>query len=255
MERSLFYLIYKITNNINGKYYIGKHKTRNINDDYMGSGKYLKAAIKKYGVENFKKEILHFLDSEEEMNAKEKELVVISEQTYNLCPGGQGGFTYIHNLPNAKENLMKGRAAADKALEEKYGKNWRLVIGRKGYEAVKKKNPNLFSEVMKRNHEQGLLNWTGKKHSDESIAKMKQAKVGHGVGQTNSQFGSKWITDGVSNKKIKTYEEIPAGWKQGRSNCAYLKNRSTTHWIGKKHSEETKKKISESVKNKIAGLV
>lgn len=88
----LHYVIYKITNLLNGMIYIGQHTTTNIDDDYMGSGKYIVRAIKKHGVENFKKEILFECSSQEELNAKERELVndefVKREDTYNLVMGG-----------------------------------------------------------------------------------------------------------------------------------------------------------------------
>ena len=92
----MYYTVYKITNKTNQKFYIGKHQTNNLNDGYMGSGKLLKAAYKKYGMENFSKEILHVFETEEEMNAKEKELVILHETSYNLCEGGKGGFSYIN---------------------------------------------------------------------------------------------------------------------------------------------------------------
>jgi hypothetical protein len=72
----MYFIIYKTTNIINGKYYIGKHKTNDLNDGYLGSGKLLKRAIKKYGTENFHREILHHCKSDEEMNLLEKILVV-----------------------------------------------------------------------------------------------------------------------------------------------------------------------------------
>ena len=86
----MYYTIYKITNNINNKFYIGKHQTRDLNDNYMGSGNLIKLAIKKHGIENFTKDILFVFNNEEEMNIKEKELVVLSENSYNMCEGGKG---------------------------------------------------------------------------------------------------------------------------------------------------------------------
>lgn len=85
----MYYLIYKTINLVNGKYYIGKHKTKNRDDNYLGSGKLLQAAIKKHGRENFVREIVLECSTEEEMDLAEKILVVPDRETnYNLCPGG-----------------------------------------------------------------------------------------------------------------------------------------------------------------------
>ena len=95
------YLIYQTTNLINGKIYIGKHETTNIEDEYFGSGKHLKRAINKYGLENFVKTILFELQNEEEMNLLEKCAVTQEfcdrEDTYNINVGGDGGWDYVNS--------------------------------------------------------------------------------------------------------------------------------------------------------------
>ena len=91
----MVYTIYKTTNIINNKFYIGKHQTKDINDSYLGSGNALKAAIKKYGRKNFIKETLFIFDNELEMNEKEKEILteafINSNTNYNTGLGGEGG--------------------------------------------------------------------------------------------------------------------------------------------------------------------
>ena len=66
MQKQKHFLIYKITNLINNKIYIGQHVTTNIDDDYMGSGDHIKNAIKKYGIENFHIELIEETDSPNE---------------------------------------------------------------------------------------------------------------------------------------------------------------------------------------------
>lgn len=63
----MYYTIYKITNQIDGKLYIGSHKTKDLNDGYMGSGKYLLRAQEKYGIKNFRKEVLFVFETAEEI--------------------------------------------------------------------------------------------------------------------------------------------------------------------------------------------
>lgn len=106
------FIVYKTTNLVNKKIYIGCHVTNNLQDIYLGSGKILIQAIAKYGIENFSKEVLYVYDNPIEMFQKETELVdsqfVANENTYNLKIGGEGGWDYIlHNKSNWNEERYK----------------------------------------------------------------------------------------------------------------------------------------------------
>ena len=70
-----YYIIYKITNLLNDKIYVGFHKTEDIYDDYMGSGKLIKEAIAEFGVQNFKKDIIAIFDNKDDAEALEAEIV------------------------------------------------------------------------------------------------------------------------------------------------------------------------------------
>lgn len=99
-KRSFTYnVVYKITNIKNNKEYIGVHSTNDLNDNYYGSGRAIKRAIKKYGIKSFIKEVLHCFDTRAEALEKEKELVdecyVKNKNTYNLSIGGT---SYIDSL-------------------------------------------------------------------------------------------------------------------------------------------------------------
>ncbi len=91
----MFYTTYVITNKINGKKYIGVHKTNNLDDGYMGSGKLIRHAIQKYGIENFTKQIFGIWNSEQEAYNVEANMVnneiVESNMYYNQTVGGHGG--------------------------------------------------------------------------------------------------------------------------------------------------------------------
>ena len=106
----IYYTIYKTTNILNGFIYIGQHKTKNLNDKYLGSGLKLRNAINKYGRAAFQKEILYIFDNYEDMNSKEAEIVteefIQNNNTYNIVLGGSKGI--------GQNN--KGRPAWNKGL-------------------------------------------------------------------------------------------------------------------------------------------
>lgn len=195
----MFYTVYKITNKINGKTYVGKHQTKDLNDGYMGSGKHLKNSITKYGIENFEKEILFQFDNEVEMNAKEAELVTeefcLREDTYNLCPGGKGGWGYINSIPRSE----KQRETARKQIA--INSNHEKSINTQREKQIGCFNPS------------ANFTFAGRKHSDETRQKMRKSK---NVGESHSQYGTIWITNGIDNAKLCKDSPIPDGWVKGR---------------------------------------
>jgi Putative endonuclease segE, GIY-YIG domain/NUMOD3 motif len=217
----LYFTIYKITNLTNNKIYIGKHITSDLADGYMGSGKLIVAAIKKYGVQNFEKEILHICLSEDEMNEKEKQLVsiefVLESSNYNLCPGGQGGFGFINS--NKDLRIAKNKKAMQRARENGIMEN--ALNGyrewQKDQNAVKTRISNAVATMYEKYGDKAFATWQGKTHREETKQKMSKSKKGKGCGKDNSQFGSQWITNGVDNRKIKNGKKIDDGWWKGRS--------------------------------------
>lgn len=89
--------VYKITNKLNGKIYIGVRSCAcDIDKDpYMGSGRGLREDIEKIGAHNFKKDIIKICEDRESALELERELVdhdfINRSDTYNLILGGRGG--------------------------------------------------------------------------------------------------------------------------------------------------------------------
>lgn len=212
------YYLYKITNLVNERIYVGVHKTINENDGYMGSGKILKAAIRKYGIENFKKDVLEEFDTAAAMFAREAEIVnqafVDRPDVYNIKCGGQGGFDHINNnvaLRQAKNK--KARAATNAAMSSLHGEDWRSWLGKRAAAAAvtSPNRRNVFRErpdiQQKGNSPESRLK------AAESIKRtIKERQLRKG--SKNSQYGSFWITDGANNKKCRG--DIPEGWYRGR---------------------------------------
>lgn len=108
------YYIYRITNKVNGKTYIGQHKYKKLNDSYMGSGIHITRAIKKYGKENFEKEILEFDIPNVGLANDWEQMYILFERAkgkaeYNIANGGNGVGTVSLETRKKISNLNKGR--------------------------------------------------------------------------------------------------------------------------------------------------
>ena len=211
----MYYLIYKTTNILSGKFYVGSHKTKNKDDGYMGSGKYLNHAIKKHGLANFRKEILFEFATAKEMYDKEAYIVdddfLAEENTYNLKQGGFGGFDYINNSGKNiyGNNGMLGFGGEN--LHKSTTKD-RLISQGRYYEYI-----NKISTSLKDGYKSGKLipPFLGKTHKEETLQKLRGHTRSNGC--NNSQFGMMWITNGLSNLKIKNNDSIPISWYKGRT--------------------------------------
>ena len=212
------YLVYQTTNLLNGKIYIGQHQTDNLNDGYIGSGVELNLDIKKFGRDNFKREILFDFDSFEEMDNKERELVnedfVARTDTYNMKVGGQGDDWYSYLGKNGLNNNANNAKFGGERVKELFNNpEWREAWNKKhqlGLDRIKREHPECFSNK----------HWIGRHHSEETKKKMgEKAKLR--TGDKSGSYGSIWIYNETlqENKKVKKElvdEFLDEGWMVGR---------------------------------------
>lgn len=174
----MLYIIYKITNILNDKIYIGKHQTMNPDDGYYGSGVALKNSIKIHGKENFKKEVLFVFDSEEEMNLKEKELIteefVARSDTYNMGVGGEGGAHF-----KGKKHSAETIARITESLNSDENRQKSVETGRKTGSLSKGRKLSDKARQNMSDAQRKAISEETKKKISESLKKFNEENPGH----------------------------------------------------------------------------
>jgi len=170
-------VIYKTTNLINGKYYIGMD-TKN-NPEYLGSGQIFKKALLKYGRENFKKEIIQHCESFNELKDAEKRIINESickdPMSYNLAEGGFGGNTHLGWEESRRDKFKKLQSEINSGQNNpmygiKQSEEGRLRISESN---KREDHPN--------NNREGSNNpFHGKTHSNENKIKWSETRSGGG---------------------------------------------------------------------------
>jgi group I intron endonuclease len=236
-------IIYRTTNLINQKFYIGKDTHNNPN--YYGSGKKLKLAIKKYGKENFKKEILEICETKEQLNEREKywiEKLNAINEGYNISLGGDGGDT-ISNNPN-KNKIRK------KISESNKGR----FVGKINSTQTRKKISNSLKGKFAGDKNPNY----GKKCSEETKNKIRKKAIGRVVSdETREKIriknkGKKGIiwTDEMRQKLSKIRKENNPF--KGKTHTKEVRE-ILSKFNSKPKSEEHKRKISETLKGNKPG--
>lgn len=215
--------VYITTNNLNGRMYVGQKKIDDwgVWKNYLGSGKAFKQAVKKYGKENFEREVLDFAYSPEDLNSMEAEYIldldcVSDPQYYNLVEGGGTVTGMIHS--DATREKLRVRMLGENNYF--YGKHFHgesnPFYGKHHSQAARLK----MSASRK-----GMPSWSKGKtgiFSEESLDKMRSAKLGVPL----------------SKEHIEAIRRSQSGEKHPM--------------YGKKHSERTKDIIREKAKGRVA---
>lgn len=184
--------IYKITNVLNSKVYVGKHKypKAEIDPKYWASGVLINRALKLHGEANFTRKLLATADSKEELNLLESywisNLDCRAPRGYNLTDGGDGA-------PNLDEET-------------------RYRMGR-GHRGIPR------SEELKQRTSQTLK---GRPHSEEWVAKIAASLAGRKPakstveGNKKRKRNSRWINNGIEEHMLQFGSSIPEGYMEGR---------------------------------------
>lgn len=190
-------IVYLTTCLKNNKKYVGSHICDKLDDGYLGSGHMIKKAIKKYGKENFGREILEYCEVIDD--ARNLEYNYINE--YNtLTPNG-------YNISKSGGANLSGHKLSDKQ---------KILIS-----------------------ENNAKYWSGKKRSDKTKEKISKSHKNKTTGRKGKGFKKEFIEKyGESIGEIKYNEFI---------------NKQRKSHLGKKHSEETLSKKSKSMKGKNKG--
>jgi group I intron endonuclease len=197
----MYYLIYKTTNSLDGKYYVGCHQTKNLNDGYLGSGKHLKRAVKKYGSDNFKFEILHFAISKSEMFSLERSIVnedlINDPLSYNLKLGGSGGNPGIVGAFTGKKHTS--------ATKEKQRT---ASLQQVRYDSTRKKlSENNWSKKDPESHRRHMQLIASLPRSESHNKKVAEANLGK-ILINNGSYAKR-----IDKPELPSYEGL--GWKKG----------------------------------------
>lgn len=204
-----YHILYKTTNLLNGKVYYGIHSTNNLDDGYLGSGCYFYRSVKKHGKENFHREILEFFDCREDLVKAEMELITVDLVKDPNCYNMQIGGEVWNPI------------------------NTIIITDKNGnYFRVNKNDPRYLSGELVSNIKGTLI--IKDKDGNKFVVKCDDPRYLSGELVHHSK-GTLLVKD-INAKNFRVDINDPR----------YLSGELVPIWTGRKHKEETKRKIGEA---------
>lgn len=159
--------VYETKNLINGKIYIGQHKSSKHDKKYFGSGTYFLKSFKKYGVENFENTILEWCFDAESLNRSEIKWISkknsLYPNGYNITPGGSFGDTFTYKSSSDKDKLR--RNMSKNRIGYKHSDEWKTAMSKR----VSGKGNPMYGKIGTNK---------GKKFSAEHIERIRSSNLG-----------------------------------------------------------------------------
>ena len=237
--------IYKTTNLINGKIYIGKRKGE-FTTSYKGSGKYLKNALNKYGVENFSVEVIEYCETLDIQNEREKYWISyyqnLDTPMYNIAKGGDGGDTYCKLSKTDRDIMLRRKSEASRNNQIIYKENY--ANGHKKAWETRRKNGNDKMSIEQRRKLSEAHK--GYKPSKESIQKGIESRKGY----KHSEETKRKISKSNKGKKRSVETRLKLSQSLKGKQCGELNG-----FYGKTHTEKTKELIGSYNKERFANRV
>jgi hypothetical protein len=225
------YILYETTNLVNGKKYRGIHKTKNLEDGYLGSGTALKLAVKKYGEENFSRDIIEFCESYDELLIKESIYVneewVNDKSNYNLKTGGQSAGilsqeskdkisetlkqTYSNGYFSYRKDKIFGplgqehKESISKTLKETWSKQVHNRLGMEPWNKGKKGLQIAWNKGL----EIGPMTEEEKEKRSKTLKERWKTHKHHAIGQEPWNKGKKGFQDAWNKGKVMDKTECP----------------------------------------------
>lgn len=254
--------IYETTNIINGKKYIGKHKSTDFDCEYLGSGVAITEAVKKYGKENFVVTLLEECDSLSQLNAQEvywiKKFNAVNDQLfYNIAPGGDGGVVWKegnhpskHTNRTGIKNPFYGKHHTD-MTKEKVKECWQKKI-QLGYESPIKnthqvRKDNVIKYISEDDIEYYVSNGWSCTYYEElhKIPKKRKASEHQKMVASKTHKGKKISQEQLEKFKLTLANKTPAEKLErsikasnSQKNLCWVSNETETLRIHKKDLEE-----------------